>query len=66
LLLANGHSEAMHYPLGMLWFEAEIVVTRLNAKEATRAILLQQAVSSILSKDGAKNFRKTIKSMTGG
>lgn len=56
----------MKYPLGMLWFEAELVVTRLNAEDATRAILLQQAVSSILSKDGAKNFRKSITKLTGG
>lgn len=66
LLLANGHTQAHDYPLGMVWVEAELVVQRVNRQEADRATLLQMAVSSILSKKAAKAFDKATKRMTEG
>jgi hypothetical protein len=63
-LLANGHPDAWEYPLGMVWDEARIVVDRDNGMEATRAVLLQLAVSSVLSKEGGKAFREQIEKLT--
>lgn len=60
LLLSEGHPDAPHYPIGMVWDEARLAVERINRFHATQAVLVQQAVSSILSKDGAKEFKKTI------
>jgi len=60
LLLAEGHPEAPHYPIGMVWDEARLVVERHNGAHATQAVLVQLAVASVLSKDGAKEFKKTI------
>jgi hypothetical protein len=64
-LLANGHIEAQHYPLGMVWDEASIVVEHVNRLEATRATLLQMAVSSVLSKEAGKLFREQIQRLNG-
>lgn len=48
----------------MVFEEAEIVASRLNSQEATRAILIQLAAASVMSKKGAEAFSKTIKKMT--
>jgi hypothetical protein len=48
----------------MVVLEAGIVVERLDREEATRALLVQMAVSSMLSKKAANAFQKTIKKMT--
>jgi len=52
---------AQQYPIGMVWDEARLVVERRNREHATNAILTQLAVASILSKDGRKEFTKTVK-----
>lgn len=49
----------------MVWVEAEMVVSRLNQQEATRAVLLQMAVSSVLSKKAQARFDKQVKALTG-
>lgn len=64
LLLDHGHPEARRYTIGMVWDETNLVVDRLNGQEATRAVLLQMAVSSVLSKEAGKKFDKMIKRMT--
>lgn len=46
--------------------EAAIVVQRVNNGHATTAVLLQMAVSGVLSTKGNKAFQKTIKSLQGG
>jgi len=48
----------------MVYVEAEYVVERIDREEASRAVLLQMAVSSILSKKAGEVFRKKIKDMT--
>lgn len=63
LLIANGHNHARKYPLGMVVIEAEFVVERWDREEANRALLIQMAVSSLLSKKGGDIFKKTIKQM---
>jgi hypothetical protein len=65
-LLANGHPEAPHYPIGVVWDEAQIVVGRDNRNFATTAILLQMAVSSMFSKDSAKEFNAKMKDLNDG
>jgi hypothetical protein len=59
-LLSNGHPEARLYPIGLVWDEARIVREHLNRQETTRATLLQMAVASVLSKDAAREFSRTI------
>jgi hypothetical protein len=61
LLLDHGHPDASAYPVGQVWDEASLVVERLNGLEATRAILVQMAVSSVLSKEAGAEFSKAIK-----
>lgn len=39
---------------------------RVNHLAVTEAILMQQVVSSIFSKDAASAFKKTVKDMTDG
>jgi hypothetical protein len=65
-LLASGHPEAPHYPLGVLWDESQIVVARDNRNFATTAILLQMAVSTLFSKEAGKQFSDTIKDLNDG
>lgn len=44
----------------MVWDEARLVVERKNGDHSTNAILTQLAVLSVLSKDGAKEFKKIV------
>ena len=44
--------------------ESDIVDERVKGLEATRAILLQQAVLSVLSKEGTAAFRKSIENLS--
>lgn len=64
MLLDHGHPLAWHYPIGRVWDEASLIVERLNGMALTQAILIQKAVSSLLSKEGAKDFTDTIKRLT--
>ena len=48
----------------MVWEEALLVVERLNQVAVTEALFVQMAVSSLLSKDGAKQFSKLVKRLT--
>lgn len=64
-MLEHGHTQARDYPVGMVWDEAEIVVERVNGLEATRAIFIQLAAASVMSKKAAGEFSKQIKRLTG-
>lgn len=44
----------------MVYVEAAFVVERLNREEANRAIMIQLAVASVISKKGSKAFQKRI------
>jgi hypothetical protein len=61
LLLGAGHPDAPLYPVGMVSDEADLVAQRANVAEATRAVLLQMAVSSVLSKQADEQFQEVIK-----
>lgn len=61
--MANGHSGARRYPIGMVYTESGYVVERLNREEANRAIMIQLAVASVVSKKGSKAFQKRIQDL---
>ena len=66
LLLDHGHQYARHYPVGMVWEEAQIVVERLNQEEASRTALFQLAGAAVMSKKGNSLLQKVLKEMTNG
>lgn len=55
----------MSYPLGMIWDEVQLVTERLNGLEASRAVLTQLAVSSVISKEAGTEFRKAVDKLIG-
>ncbi len=57
---------AQHYPLGMMHDEATLVDERLKGTMATEAILIQQAIASVLDKKAAKLFTETVKRLADG
>ena len=66
LLLAEGHVDAADYPLGRVFVEAEVAVTRVNQAFVTQATLLQLAVGSLLSKKSGEEFQKAVKKLLEG
>ncbi len=66
LLLDHGHHQARHYPIGMVWEEARIVVDRVNQETASSATLMQAAMVGANSKKGAQAFKKILKELTDG
>lgn len=63
LLLEHGHSHARFYPLRRVWEEAALVSERVNNLEKTRAILTNKAVSAVISKKAAGDFKRLIDEM---
>lgn len=62
LLLANGHPEAWHYPVGFVYVQASYVAERIDGHTATHTSLLRLAVSTILGgKKAAKAFEDEMK-----
>lgn len=47
----------------MVYTESGYVVERLNREEANRAIMIQLAVASVVSKKGSKAFQKRIQDL---
>lgn len=62
LLLSEGHSMAYDYPLGMLSEQAEIVIERINGIIVLEAVVLQSAMSAIITNDN-KPFEKLIEGL---
>ncbi len=63
----HGHSHARGYPVSMVWIESQLVVERINQEEASRAVVMQATVGSLLGKNGQKHFKKILKELkTGG
>jgi hypothetical protein len=48
----------------MLWHETAIARSRVHQEFVTQAILFQNAAASIMSKDGAKEFKKLVKTLS--
>jgi len=64
LLLDHGHPQARHYPVGMVWEEARLVVDRTNQQEASRTVLLHVAAAAVMSKKGHQALKKVLKELT--
>lgn len=56
LLLASGHTDAIHYSLGQLYDEANLVIERENNRMVTEANLFQLAVGGLISDKARKAF----------
>lgn len=54
----------MHYPLCHVWSEVELVRQRVHQRMATEAVLIQQAIVSVLA--GGKEFSNLLKDLTDG
>lgn len=49
----------------MLGAEARLVVERLNRQVVTESVMIRRAVSSVLSKEGGKDFDEAVKELNG-
>lgn len=63
--MANGHADAMHYPIGMVMDEAALIVERENRRIASEAIALKAAASAVMTEQGGKHFDELITRLTG-
>lgn len=63
LCIAHGHSEAFHYPLGLVMDEAHFARERENTRMTTEAELIRQAVAGILNSGSRKQFSKLVKEL---
>ena len=61
--MASGHPDAIHYTLGQLYDEANLVIERDNNRIVTEAQLAQMGVAGILSAKSRAAFTKQIKSL---
>ena len=68
LLLSEGHVNANRYALAKVWYEAQIVRERVNARIATEVSLMHSAMVAIMSPKGAgvKNLKKQLKRLEDG
>lgn len=48
----------------MVFVESQFVEKRVNQEDVSRTLLLQMAVSALLSKTGANSFRKMVRNLT--
>jgi hypothetical protein len=55
----------MNYPLGKIFEESALTKEWLDNIESTRAILVQGAVGSLLSKEGGKAFESLLERLKG-
>lgn len=56
---------ATRYPIGLLIDETRLAVDRINNRIATEAVLVNLAVSSVLSKKSGAHFKKTLAKLRG-
>lgn len=61
LALSQGHAEAWHYPLGMLYDECDLIIERENNRIITEAQTLQLAMASMFGNEGRKAFTERLK-----
>lgn len=61
--MAEGHADAIHYSLGRLYDEANLVTERVNSLVITEAQLAQHGVSAILSAKARKAFTEMVKKL---
>lgn len=64
--MANGHSEALKYPIGMLRDEAAIVTEIENRQLTSSAIVTRNAVAAVMVEEGGEIFRDMIERLENG
>ena len=62
--MSAGHPDAPLYPVHRVWEEARLVTQRENNLEASRALVLQMTVLSVLT--GSKDAQSAFKDMIEG
>lgn len=64
LLLSEGHADARHYPVAVVWSEARIVRER-NSNRRSRDLALEQLLlSTLFSKKAGKELEKLLNKVT--
>lgn len=66
LLLASGHPEALHYPIGRVYDEARLIVERRNGELVSMAVVIQAATATTgmtASEKAVDHFRKLLKEL---
>jgi len=66
LLLANGHTNAWRYPLGMLQDEVRLVHQRQDKQAACAMSGMYMAVAALLDSNAVRTFNDKIKELTHG
>lgn len=61
--MSEGHWEARHYPVAMVWSEARIVRQRRAGRMKTEAALQEQVIAAVLSAKGHKQLTQTLKGL---
>lgn len=49
----------------MLGAEAHLAVERFNRETVTQSLMIRRAISSVLSKEGGKDFDEAVKELNG-
>ena len=67
-MLDHGHPEATSYPIGLIWFEAQIIKDRENSLMASQSSLFNQAMIAAIDsmfggKDAIKSFNQVINNL---
>lgn len=60
LLLSEGHADARHYPVAVVWSEAHIVRERNGNRRSRDAAIHQLVLSSLFGKKAAKELEKLL------
>lgn len=63
LLLSEGHPQARHYPIAMVWSESRIVRQRNAARVKRDTVVLQMAIASNFGKKAGKQLETLLKEM---
>jgi hypothetical protein len=64
LLLAQGHTAARRYPVGMVWSEVRFVRERVIEQHRTEAVLMSAVVANAI---GGKNvLKKALEALDNG
>ena len=68
MLLSEGHRHANRYALAKVWYEAQIVCARVNARIHTEITLMHTAMVAIMAPKGAgvSNLKKQLKGLRDG
>lgn len=64
LLLSEGHADARHYPVAVVWSEVNIVRERSSNRRSRDAAIHQLVLSSLFGKKAGKELEKLLNKVT--